>query len=177
MPNHPCPKALLLGRALPTHTFLFGGRGPGHCLGGNVQWRQEHPSMQTSEQDHADKASVLPNAFDIDFTWGLPLSFRRFWKRMFVVWLKRRADLWKVEQTFETLSRSFQQRAASLEKVPGSCNCFQAWSFDLLRQIYSWKNNSRFGWRRRLWHGSGATRGTEEQERVITTLCWCEHGV
>ena len=62
---------------------------------------------------------VLRNAFDIDFTWGLALSFPMFLeakvRRATVTSSRRRAGVFN------------EGHAASLEKkVPGSCNRFQA---------------------------------------------------
>ena len=95
----------------------------GLCLAGGVpvvaskgafRRRQENPSerIKTTPTRHLPRP-VLPNAFDIDFTWGLPFSFPMFFETKVccatVTSSGQRAGVFNVG------------RAASLEiKVPGS---------------------------------------------------------
>ena len=103
---------------------LFGGRGPSRCLEGSVP-------AKTGKFKRANKATptrhlpVLPNAFDIDFTWGLPLSFPTFLEAQVRCATECPAD---DERAFST--KGAQQ---VWEKALGSWYRFQAWSCDSLR--------------------------------------------
>ena len=106
-------------RTVRTHTSLFGGRGPCRCLEGSGAFRRRH-SKRANKTTPTRHLSALPKAFNIDFTWGLPLSFP-----MFLEAQVRRAT---VTSSMQTTSGCFQRRARSKfgKKVPGSCNRFQA---------------------------------------------------
>ena len=60
-----------------THTPLLGRRGPGCRLEGSVPARAGK-SKRANKSTPTRHLPVLPNAIDIDFTWGLPLSFPTF---------------------------------------------------------------------------------------------------
>ena len=94
-------------RTVRTHTSLFGGRGPCRCLEGSGAFRRGH-SKRANKTTPTRHLSVLPKAFNIDFTWGLPLSFPMFLeaqvRRATVTSSRRRAGVFK------------EGRAASLEK-------------------------------------------------------------
>ena len=64
-------------RTFRTHTSLFGGRGPCRCLEGSGAFRRRH-SKRANNTTPTRHLSVLPKAFNIDFTWALPLSFPMF---------------------------------------------------------------------------------------------------
>ena len=109
-----------------THTSLFGGQGPGRCLEGSVP-AKTGTSKRANKTTPTRHLPVLPNAFDIDFFWGLPLSFPMFLetqvRRATVTSISRRAGIFNEGRTCSKFEK----------KVPGSCNRFQAWSCDSLR--------------------------------------------
>ena len=99
-----------------TRLCLAGG-GPGRCLEGSVPVKTGK-SKRANITTPTRHLPVFPNAFDIDFTWRLPLSFPMFLEvqvRRAAVKFSRRAGTSK------------GAKGARLEKkVPGSCNRFQA---------------------------------------------------
>ena len=132
-------------RTVRTNTSVFGGRGPGRWLEGSVL-------AKTGKFKRANKSTltrhlpVLTNAFDIDFSWGLPFSFPMFLeaqvRHVTVTFSRRRAGVFN------------EGRAASLEKSTGvfqSLPGVKLW----LASSPKWKKNSRASSRRGLWHGGG----------------------
>ena len=103
-------------------TSLFGGWGPCRCLEGSGAFRRRH-SKRVNKTMPTRHLSVLPKAFNIDFTWGLPLSFPMFLKAQV-----RRATVTSSRQRAGVFNEG---RTASLEKKYQGR--FQAWSCDLLR--------------------------------------------
>ena len=153
-------------RTVRIHTSLLGGRGPGRCL-------EESVPAKTGKSKRANKTMptrhlpVLPNAFDVDFTWGLPFSFPMLLeaqvRRATVTSSRRQAGVFNVAGS------------KCGKKLPASCNRFQAWSCDSLRH--------RSGSGRRTgspirdavfkWH-DGRQHVALPARTWSTTLCWCE---
>ena len=156
-------------RTVRTHTSLFGGRGPGRCLEGSVP-------AKTGKNKRANKTTPtrhlpdLPNAFDIYFTWGLPLSFPLFLEAQV-----GRAIVLNIQQT---TSGRFQRRARKKKKFGKNyqglaiasrreaITRFVTEVEELARQF----ETRSLTWRR-------ATRGTASKNEWSTMLCRCEHGV
>ena len=151
-----------------THTSLFGGRGPGRCLKGSVP-------AKTGKSKRANKATptrhlpVLPNAFDIDFTWGLPLSFPTFLEAQVRCAIERPADderAFSTEGAQQVWEKKYQGLAIASrrEAVTHFVTDLEV-EEDLAR---------RFETRSLKWRW--ATRGTTSKNEWWTTLCWCEQG-
>ena len=100
-------------RTVRTHTFLLGGLGPGRGLEVSVP-------AKTGKSKRANKTTptrhlpVFPNAFDIDFTWGLPLSFPMFLeaqvRRATVTSSRRRAGVFNLGCA-ASLEKNYQRLA------------------------------------------------------------------
>ena len=132
-----------------THTSLFGGRGPCRCLEGSGAFRRRH-SKRANKNTPTRHLSVLPKAFNIDFTWGLPLSFPMFLeaqvRRATVTSSRRRAGVFN-EGCAESLEKMYQGPAIASRRE--AVTRFVTELEELARQFET-----------RSWTWRRATRGT-----------------
>ena len=144
-----------------TRLCLAGGVPVAASKLGSGAFRRRH-SKRANKTTPTRHLSVLPEAFNIDFTWGLPLSFPMFLEA-------------QVRRATETSSR----RRAGVFNEGRAASAIASRSEAVTRFVTELEEElarqAQFETRSLTWRR--ATRGTASKNEWSMTLCWCEHGV